>query len=252
MRCVIVVPTYNEVSTIGALLDAIGSLRPTMSGTALDVLVIDDGSPDGTQDLVRAHPGSGDWVHLLSRVTRDGLGAAYRAGFAAAVRRGYDVVVQMDADGSHPVTVLPDLLALLRCHDVAIGSRYVPGGRMENWPAHRRWISWAANTYARTVLRLRTRDSTSGFRAWRAEAVLAAGLLETTSNGYGFQVENTWACERRGLRLAEHPITFTERTSGASKMTSAVAQEAALLVLRWRLRELRSASAVTFPSASGS
>ncbi len=242
MRCVIVVPTYNEAATIAALLDGIGRVRErvldTQPGAEVDLLVVDDGSPDGTQDLVRAHPRFGGWVHLLARDAKSGLGAAYRAGFRTALDSGYDVVVQMDADGSHPVDAVPALLTLLRTHDVAIGSRYVPGGRTENWPARRRMLSWAANAYARTVLRLRTRDTTAGFRAWRASAITAAGVLGTTSDGYGFQVENTWQCERRGLRLAEHPITFTERAAGESKMSADVAREAATLVLRWRLREL--------------
>ncbi len=242
MRCVIVVPTYNEVSTIRTLLDGVGRVRDlvpaTLPGAEVDVLVVDDASPDGTQDLVRAHAGYGAWVHLLARDAKAGLGAAYRAGLRAALDAGYDAVVQMDADGSHPVDAVPALLALLDTHDVAIGSRYVAGGRTENWPARRRALSWAANAYARTVLRLRTRDTTAGFRAWRASAIADAGVLGTTSDGYGFQVENTWQCERRGLRVGEHPITFTERTAGESKMSADVAREAATLVLRWRLREL--------------
>lgn len=238
MRCVIVVPTYNEASTIEDLLEAIDAVRGRVPGASVDVLVVDDGSPDGTQDVVRDRPGFGGWIHLLPRTTKDGLGSAYRAGFAEAVRRGYEAVVQMDADGSHPAYAVPALVRLLRTHDVAIGSRYVTGGRTEGWPARRRAVSWSANTYARGMLGLRTRDTTSGFRAWRTEAIAAAGVLRSTASGYGFQVESTWSCERHGLRVAEHPIVFTERTAGESKMTVAVAREAALLVLRWRLREL--------------
>jgi dolichol-phosphate mannosyltransferase len=238
MRCVIVVPTYNEESTIGALFEGIDAIRHDVPDATVDVLVVDDGSPDRTQALVRAHPGFGEWVRLLPRDSKDGLGAAYRAGFHAALRMGYDVVVQMDADGSHPASAIPALIDLLRINDVAIGSRYVSGGRTENWPARRKVISWAANLYARALLRLRTRDATAGFRAWRAEALRDAGVLETASNGYGFQVENTWRCERRGLRIAEHPITFTERLVGESKMTTDVAREAAILIFRWRLAEL--------------
>ena len=246
MRSVIVVPTYNEAATIGDLVVAVGTVRRELGGS-VDLLVVDDGSPDGTQDLVRAHAGFGHWVHLLARTSKDGLGAAYRAGFSAALSAGYEAVVQMDADGSHPATAVPAMLAQLADHDLVVGSRYVPGGRTENWPLRRQLISGAANAYARTVLRLRTRDTTSGFRAWRAEAVLAAGVLDSTSSGYGFQVENTWTSERRGLRVTEHPITFTERTAGASKMTAAVAREAAVLVLRWRLQELLHGAVTTPP-----
>ena len=237
MRCLILVPTYDEAATLPALLSTLAALRPSVEAS-LDVLVVDDHSPDGTADLVRAHPGFGDWLSVLDRASKDGLGAAYRAGFAAALTDGYDVIVQMDADGSHPATEIPAMLALLRTHDVVLGSRYVRGGRTEGWPLGRRILSWCANTYARSVLGLATRDVTAGFRAWRADAVRDIGILRTTSDGYGFQVENSWRCERLGLRIAEHPITFTERSAGASKMSTAVAREAATLVLRWRLGEL--------------
>lgn len=239
MRCVIVTPTYAEAAALPALLSRIEAVRADLPTVRTDLLVVDDSSPDGTADVVRAHPGFGDWVKLLSRRSKDGLGSAYRAGFAAALAEGYDVVVQMDADGSHPVEALPSMLHLLRTHDVVLGSRYVPGGATENWPVHRRALSWAANLYARRLLGLQTHDATSGFRAWRAGAVGAADVLGTRSDGYGFQVENTWRCERLGLRIGEHPITFTERTVGASKMRPEVAREAALLVLRWRIAEAR-------------
>lgn len=252
MRCVIVVPTYNEAATLGDLLATLESIRTEVNvdlDADMDVLVVDDNSPDRTADIVRAHPGLGVWVHLLPRAAKDGLGPAYRAGFAAALTDGYDVIVQMDADGSHPPNAIPTMLALLGTNDVVIGSRYVPVGRTENWPARRVVLSWAANAYARAVLRLRTRDTTSGFRAWRTGAISTAGVLGTTSSGYGFQVENTWRCERRGLRLTEHAITFTERTAGASKMSFGVAVEAVFLIMRWRLRELVSRVKQLTPSA---
>lgn len=239
MRCLIVVPTYHEAATIGSLLESLHAVRSATPDARLDVLVVDDSSLDGTGDLVRQHPGFGAWVRLLTRPTKDGLGAAYRAGFAVAVSDGYDVVVQMDADGSHPVAEIPAMLALLGTHDAVVGSRYVAGGATVNWPARRRALSWGANLYARCVLGLRTRDTTAGFRAWRVEALVRIEVLETTSNGYAFQVENTWRAERAGLRLIEHPITFAERASGSSKMSSEVAREAAVLVLRWWLREAR-------------
>ena len=237
MRCVIVVPTYNEAATVGGLLDAVAAVKVKAPQTVIDVLVVDDDSPDGTGDIVRVHPGFGRWIQLLSRESKEGLGPAYRAGFAVALRDGYDVVVQMDADGSHPAQVIPALLDFLATNDVAVGSRYVAGGRTVNWPKRRRALSWAANAYARTLLQLRIRDTTSGFRAWNATAIRAAGVLETTTSGYGFQVENTWSCERRGLRVAESPITFVDRSAGSSKMSPAVAREAALLVVRLRCRE---------------
>jgi dolichol-phosphate mannosyltransferase len=250
MRCVVVVPTYNEAATITLLLDGLLDVTAGWSDDGrVDVLVVDDNSPDGTGSIVQACDEFGDRVRLLSRRSKEGLGAAYRAGFAAAVEAGYDLVVQMDADGSHPVTAVPAMLDLLSTHDVVIGSRYVPGGATRNWPASRRALSWAANTYARGVLRLRTRDVTAGFRAWRADALARAGVLATTSEGYGFQVESTWRAERASLRIAEHPITFTDRTAGASKMSAAVAREALLRVLRWRIGELLHAQAGALGSA---
>jgi len=247
MRSVIVVPTYNEAGSIGPLLDQLTALEAGATFQAPDVLVVDDSSPDGTGDLVRSHPGYPARVHLLTRTSKDGLGAAYRAGFRAALDAGYDAIVQMDADGSHPASAVRPMLDKLADHDLVIGSRYVPGGATENWPARRKFISWGANTYARGLLRLRTHDATAGFRAWRAEALRAAGVLETHSNGYGFQVENTWHAERLGLRIAEWPITFVERVEGASKMTGDVAKEAARLILRWRWQELTGRAAHAGP-----
>lgn len=205
----------------------------------MDVLVVDDSSPDGTGAVVAAHPHFGTRIQLLTRSVKDGLGVAYRAGFAEALAADYDVVVQMDADGSHPTSEIPAMIAALVDHDVVIGSRYVEGGRTVHWPRRHRALSWGANLYARLLLGLRTRGSTSGFRAWRAAALVAAGAVQTSPSGYAFQVENTWRAERAGLSVTEHPITFTERTAGSSKMSIAVAGEAAARVLRWRFDELR-------------
>lgn len=238
MRSVIVVPTYNEAESVGPMLDRLVALGAGRVSDAPHVLVVDDSSPDGTGEIVKAHPAYGSRIHLLTRTSKDGLGAAYRAGFRAALDGGYDAIVQMDADGSHPTSAVLPMLDKLADHDLVIGSRYVPGGATENWPKRRKFISWGANTYARGMLRLKTHDATAGFRAWRAEALRAAGVLDTLSNGYGFQVENTWHAERLGLRIVEHPITFVERVAGASKMTGDVAKEAARLIMRWRWQEL--------------
>jgi hypothetical protein len=238
-RAVVVVPTYNEAGSLPRLLSEVASVRSALpTGVTLDVLVVDDGSPDGTADLVRRHPAYGVWVGLLARSGKAGLGDAYRAGFATALEDGYDFVLQMDADGSHPAAALPAMLAGLAEHDLVIGSRYVRGGRTENWPLRRRLLSSGANSYARSVLWLHTKDATAGFRGWRAEAVRTAGVLGSDADGYGFQVENTWRAERCGLRVAEHPITFVERVAGASKMGPGVAGEAVALIARWRLGEV--------------
>jgi dolichol-phosphate mannosyltransferase len=234
-RCVVVVPTYDEAETIDRFLDA--GLTATRDLGA-DILVVDDSSPDGTGEKVRRHAGFGSRVHLLSRPDKEGLGAAYRAGFTWALHRGYDAIVQIDADGSHPVDRIAPMVAALADAELVIGSRYVPGGSTAGWSRRRRLLSWAANTYIRVVLGLGQRDATAGFRAWRASALVELGISRTESDGYCFQIESSWRAQRAGLRVTELPICFTERTAGSSKMTAAVAGEAVRRVPAWRLREI--------------
>jgi dolichol-phosphate mannosyltransferase len=242
MSTLIVIPTYDEARTIERLLDAV--LRQPVGA---DVLVVDDGSPDGTGALVAGHPAHGSRIHLLERQRKEGLGAAYRAGFDWARRHGYGRVVQMDADFSHPPERIPALLEALGRADVAIGSRYVEGGAVENWPWTRRALSWGGNTYVRLVLGLSVHDATAGFRAYRTDALVRLGALESASSGYSFQIENAWRACRLGLRIEEVPITFTDRTEGSSKMTGAIAGEALLRVIGWRWQELRHPAPATAP-----
>ena len=234
MKTIVVIPTYNEALGVEAVLDAVLDSAPDA-----DILVVDDNSPDGTGLLVQAHPAYLHRIFLLSRAEKDGLGAAYRAGFAWAVERAYDVIVQMDADLSHPPARIPALVEALHTADVAIGSRYVRGGGVRNWTVRRRLISWAGNTYVRAVLRLDVRDATAGFRAFRRESLLRLGALESESSGYAFQIENTWRASRIGLTTTEVPITFTDRTVGQSKMSGAIVREAVMRVLAWRWHEIR-------------
>ena len=234
MNTLVVIPTYNEALGVEAVLDAVLESAPDA-----DILVVDDSSPDGTGRLVQAHPAHGRQVFLLSRAEKNGLGAAYRAGFAWAVDRAYDVIVQMDADLSHPPARIPALVEALDTADVAIGSRYVRGGGVRNWSVRRRLISWAGNTYVRVVLGLKVHDATAGFRAFRRESLMRLGALESQSNGYSFQIENTWRASRAGLSMTEVPIIFTDRTTGQSKMSGAIVREAVVRVLVWRWHELR-------------
>jgi dolichol-phosphate mannosyltransferase len=183
------------------------------------------------------HPGTGR-VFLLSRTSKDGLGAAYRAGFAWALGAGYDAIVQMDADLSHPPDRVPALLEALRTADVAVGSRYVAGGAVSNWSWSRRLISWAGNVYVRLVLGLPVHDTTAGFKAFRRHALEDIGAVHSASNGYCFQIENTWRAVRLGLSVAEVPITFSDRTIGTSKMSRSIVAEALTRVIVWRWREL--------------
>lgn len=232
-RPIVVVPTYQEAGNIEALLEGVLAQRP-----AVEVLVVDDSSPDGTAALVRSHPAFGDRVHLLSRPGRAGLGAAYRAGFAWALEAGYQRIGQMDADLSHPVDRLPALFSALDEAEVSVGSRYVPGGGVRAWPLRRRLLSSLGNRYVQLVLGTGVRDNTAGFRAFRREALERIEVLDSASSGYGFQIENTWRAVRRGLRIAEVPIVFTDRAVGRSKMSSSIAVEALLRVLAWRFGEV--------------
>jgi dolichol-phosphate mannosyltransferase len=234
VRRLVVMPTYQEAATITAALDAVLRQAP-----GVDVLVVDDSSPDGTADLVRTHRAFGTSVHLLVRAEKNGLGAAYRAGFAWALNEDYHQVAQMDADLSHPANRLPALFAALAEADVAVGSRYVPGGKVDNWGLHRRLLSRGGNVYVRAVLGTGVRDSTAGFKAFRRDALLAIEVLASESSGYAFQIENTWRAHRRGLRIVEVPITFTDRAAGKSKMSGPIAREALRRALLWRLAEVR-------------
>jgi dolichol-phosphate mannosyltransferase len=233
MKSVVVVPTYNEAEGIVAMLDAVFLEAP-----GVDVLVVDDNSPDGTARLVTAHPEYRRRLHLLSRIKKDGLGAAYRAGFSWALDASYEAIVQMDADLSHPPERLPALLAALERADVAVGSRYVPGGGVRDWPLSRRAISRGGNIYVRMVLGLPCHDATAGFKAFRRAALEQIDAVNSESNGYCFQIENSWRASRLGLDIVEVPITFTDRTLGESKMSGDIVREAMLSVLRWRWREL--------------
>ncbi len=233
MRTIVVIPTYNEAEGIEQILDAVLREAPYV-----DILVVDDDSPDGTATLVASHPEFTRRVRLLSRPGKDGLGAAYRAGFGWALISGYDAIVQMDADMSHPPERLPALIGALERADVAVGSRYVAGGGVRDWPLRRRAISWAGNTYVRLVLGIPVHDVTAGFKAFRRDALLRVGAVESESNGYCFQIENTWRASRLGLKIVEVPITFTDRALGVSKMSAAIVREALLRVLAWRWQEL--------------
>jgi dolichol-phosphate mannosyltransferase len=224
----VVVPTYEERENLGPQLARVHAAAP-----AAHVLVVDDASPDGTGELADALAAADPRVRVLHRAGKDGLGAAYLAGFAEALTGPYQVVVQMDADGSHAPEDLPALLDALGDADVVLGSRYVPGGEVVNWPAHREWISRGGSLYSRLALGLPIRDMTAGYRAYRRQVLEELDLGAVDSQGYCFQIDMTWRAVQAGFRVREVPITFTERERGTSKMSGAIVAEALWRVTRW-------------------
>ncbi|MGH8047738.1 MAG: glycosyltransferase [Chthoniobacterales bacterium] len=227
-RPLALIPTYNESESIVELLD-----RALAANEELHALVIDDGSPDGTAARVRGHSAFGGRIHLLERPHKQGLGSAYRDGFRWALERNYDVCIEMDADLSHDPADIPRLLAALDDGaDAAIGSRYLDGLRVVNWPRHRLWLSTGASRYVRSLTRLPLTDATSGFKALRSAALERIDWQHLRADGYGFQVELHWLLWKEGFRMVEVPIVFTERRAGRTKMTAAIAVEAAWRVLQ--------------------
>ena len=232
MKTLVVLPTYNESATIAEVLRRI---RASATDT-VDVLVVDDGSPDGTADLAEALAAEMGRIEVLRRPAKAGLGSAYREGFKIGLGRGYEALVEMDADLSHDPSVLGALLAELDSGaDIVIGTRYMPGGKIPNWPWHRRAISRAGNLYARWMLGLSARDATSGYRAYHRRALERINLTAVRADGYGFQVEMAYKVERAGGILAEVPIEFSDRVLGRSKMSSRIVVEALVLVTWWGL-----------------
>ncbi len=237
-RLCVCVPTYNEVGNLEMIVRRIRAAVPTA-----DVLVLDDHSPDGTGELADRLAAEDPQVHVLHRPGKQGLGPAYLAGFRWADERGYDAVVEIDADGSHQPEQLPSLLAAAADADVVVGSRWVPGGSVHNWPLHRRILSVGANTYARLALGIDVRDATAGFRVYRLSALRAMDTHDVASQGYCFQVDLTLRAVDRGLTVVEVPVAFVEREVGTSKMDDSIVREAAVRVGVWgvqrRARQLR-------------
>lgn len=229
----VIVPTYNEAETLEAIVKRITAAVPEA-----DVLIVDDDSPDGTGMLADRLAGLYRQVGVVHRGEKDGLGRAYLAGFEHAIRRGYDYVVEIDADGSHDPAELPTMLALAReGAGLVIGSRWVPGGAIRDWPRTRQAISRTGNWYARLALRSNIRDITAGYRVYRTSLLSTMHLETVSSQGYCFQVEMAWRAERAGEVIAEHPIEFVERIAGSSKMHSGIVIEALLRVTWWGIAD---------------
>lgn len=234
-RALVVTPTYDEAGSLAATVAAVFEAAPDAH-----LLVVDDASPDGTGALADRLSADDPRIHVLHRPGKEGLGRAYVAGFRWALERGYDVIVEMDADGSHPASALPGLVTALAGPGtgLAIGSRYVPGGGLADWAAGRRLLSRAGNAYARFLLRLDVRDVTAGYRAYRAEVLRSLPLESIDSRGYCFQIDMTLRTLDAGWRIVERPIEFRERTAGRSKMSRAIVLEAMLRVTAWGVARL--------------
>jgi dolichol-phosphate mannosyltransferase len=232
-RVLVCTPTYNEADNIAELLHRVRDALPDA-----DILVLDDNSPDGTADVAEKEGAEVGFVEVLRRPSKRGLGDAYRAGFAVALAREYDIVVQIDADLSHDPAVLPELIAAVDGGaDYAIGSRYVPGGSTPYWPWRRKALSRYGNLYAGFMLRTNVNDNSAGFRASRTDTLRAVDFATTRAKGYGFQLELTYRVARWGGTVAEVPITFTDRVRGNSKMSLSVMVEEMILMTWWGLRD---------------
>jgi dolichol-phosphate mannosyltransferase len=235
----VIIPTFNEIENLPRAIEAVHAAAPQV-----DILIVDDSSPDGTGVLADQIAAADGRVHVLHRAGKEGLGAAYLAGFAWGLARDYGVLVEMDADGSHRGADLPLLLAALDDADVVLGSRWVPGGEVVNWPLSRKVLSRGGNVYTRVALGIPLRDATGGFRAFRAHVLRSLDLEGVASQGYCFQVDLAWRAVQRGFAVVEVPITFVEREIGTSKMSRAIVLEALWRVTQWgsahRWAQLRS------------
>ncbi|HEX2903919.1 MAG TPA: polyprenol monophosphomannose synthase [Jatrophihabitans sp.] len=227
-RVLVIIPTYNEAGNIGPITERLLTAVPDVH-----VLVVDDGSPDGTGEIADKLAAAEDRIQVLHRTAKAGLGAAYVAGFRLGLDAGYDVLVEMDADGSHAPEQLPRLLAALQHADLVLGSRWVSGGQVDNWPKSRELISRGGNLYTRIALGINLKDATGGYRAYRRAVLHTIDLDSVASQGYCFQVDLAWRAVQAGFRVVEVPISFADRAVGESKMSGGIVREALLRVTEW-------------------
>ncbi len=232
-KALVITPTYNEAENIEQLITNVLS-----QGDDIQMLVVDDNSPDGTADIVDRLRGNNSRVHLIRRQEKMGLGTAYVSGFKFALEHHYEYVLEMDADFSHNPKEIPSFLTKMDGYDLVLGSRYTNGVRVVNWPIRRLILSYAANLYTRIVTGLPVKDATSGFKCFKRAALEAINLDNIRSNGYAFQIEMTFLVWKKGFRVCEIPIVFVDRRSGVSKMSRSIVYEAALMVWKLKLRSL--------------
>jgi dolichol-phosphate mannosyltransferase len=243
---VVIIPTYNEAEVISDLIKEVFRVS-----SDLDVLVVDDNSPDGTGDIVDGLAGDDERVNCLHRAKKEGIGPAYIEGFKWAIDRGYGLIVQMDADFSHDPAYIPRFFELMDKYDVVIGSRYVKGGKVDDWGIIRRLVSRCGSLYAKIILALPINDLTGGFKCFKRKMLEDIGLDDIYTQGYAFQIETTYRAFRKGARIKEFPITFSDRRIGKTKMTRDIILEAIFAVLRMRLRVNSSRAGVKGQGARG-
>lgn len=239
MKFLIIIPTYNEIQNLKGLTEAVFQVvdsKAQLYGVKeVNVLIVDDNSPDGTGKLADELAKKDPRLSVLHRTEKNGLGKAYVAGFAWALDRGYDAICEMDADFSHNPAYLPEFWRLLKDHDVVMGSRYVPGGGVRNWGVTRQFISRGGSVYARAILGMPVNDMTGGYNAWRREVLESVDISTLRSEGYAFQIELKWRAWKKGFKLAEFPILFEDRTAGKSKMSKRIVVEAMMRVASMKL-----------------
>ena len=233
MKAFVIIPTYNEKENIRALSDAV-----LVQHSSIQILFVDDNSPDGTGTIIDDLVAKNDRVHVLHRSGKLGLGSAYREGFKAALALGADYLLEMDADFSHDPATLPLFLTAIQENDLVIGSRYLNGVSVVNWPIRRLILSYCASVYTRLITGLQVRDCTSGFKCFRRSTIEAIDLSRVTSDGYSFQIEMNYRCMEKGFRISEIPIIFIDRHAGSSKMSGSIVREAVLMVWKLRLNTL--------------
>jgi dolichol-phosphate mannosyltransferase len=233
LKAFVVIPTYNEKENVRSLSDAVLAQHP-----GIHILFVDDNSPDGTGVIIDDLAADNDRVHVLHRSGKLGLGSAYREGFKAALAMGADYLLEMDADFSHDPATLPLFLTAILDNDLVIGSRYLNGVSVVNWPIRRLILSYCASVYTRLVTGLQVRDCTSGYKCFRRSTIEAIDLSRVTSDGYSFQIEMNYRCMEKGFRISEIPIIFIDRHAGSSKMSGSIVREAVLMVWKLRLNSL--------------
>lgn len=233
MKTLIIIPTYNELENLPKLLPAVLS-----KDISVNVLIVDDNSPDGTAAFVENEMKSNDRIHLLKRSSKQGLGTAYIAGFKYALKNGFDLIFEMDADFSHDPNEIPKFLEEIKNSDLVLGSRYITGVNVINWPMRRLLLSWFANFYTRAITGMSVHDATGGYKCFRKEVLQAIDLDKVTSNGYAFQIEMTFKAWKKGFRIKEIPIIFVDRVKGNSKMSKKIVREAVTMVWKLRLKSI--------------